>query len=112
MSADVPLGEYVEVTQTNAAQDETPRRRGADGALGNSTSGTDTGLRRRAGDVVAVPPMPARVLRPAQAESWQASSFDLLSGCRTRDVSDTIPDNVFDELFGDAHPDILDRREG
>jgi hypothetical protein len=48
--------------------------------------------------------MPTKVLKPAQAEGWQASSFDLLTGCRTRDVTDTIPDNVFDELFGKPDP--------
>ncbi len=40
-----------------------------------------------------------RVLRPAQVESWQSSSFDLLTGLMVRDVSDTIPGQVFDELF-------------
>ena len=103
MSADVPLGEYVEV-DAGDAHAETPRRRASDGAS-NHPTGQDTGLRRRAEDVVAVPPMPNKVLRPAQAENWQSSSFDLLVGCRTRDVTDTIPDNVFDELFGDAGSD-------
>ena len=40
-----------------------------------------------------------KVLRPAQVESWRESSFDLLKGCRVRDVTDTIPGDVFDELF-------------
>ena len=107
MSADAPLGEYVEVapeTQSRDVQGEGLRRRMTDGIIGPSTvNRVDSGLRRRAEDVVAVPPMPTKILRPAQADSWQSSSFDLLVGCRTRDVTDTIPDNVFDELFGDAH---------
>ena len=42
----------------------------------------------------------AKVLRPAQVESWQESSFDLLTGCVVRDVTDTIPGKIYDELFG------------
>ena len=41
----------------------------------------------------------ARVLRPAQVESWQSSSFDLSTGCSVREVTDTIPGDLFDELF-------------
>ena len=109
MSADMPLGEYVEVAptaSTNDVQPGAPRRRATDANSGGTTttSGVDPGLRRRAEDVLATPPMPTKVLKPAQAESWQSSSFDLLSGCRIRDVTDTIPDNVFDELFGG--PDV------
>jgi hypothetical protein len=51
------------------------------------------------------PPARARVLRPAQVESWQASSFDLLTGCVVRDVTDTIPGKIFDELFSPGEPD-------
>ena len=54
-----------------------------------------------------IPPVArARVLKPAQVESWQSSSFDLLTGCIVRDVTDTIPGNVYDELFGprEEHP--------
>ena len=104
MSADMPLGEYLEVAPTSVTSDgktDTPRRRATDTGSGPSTlSAGDNGQRRRHEDTVEVPPVPTKVLRPAQVESWQSSSFDLLSGCRTRDVTDTIPDNVFDELFG------------
>ena len=48
----------------------------------------------------------ARVLKPAQVESWRASSYDLLTGCTVRDVTDTIPGEIFDELF---EPDPLRR---
>jgi len=47
-----------------------------------------------------------KVLRPAQVESWQSSSFDLLTGLVVRDVSDTIPGQVFDELFPHGRPVI------
>lgn len=45
------------------------------------------------------PSMKTWVLRPAQVESWQSSSFDLSSGCTVREVTDTIPGELFDELF-------------
>ena len=43
-------------------------------------------------------------LRPrlpdASAEAnWQSSTYDLLSGLTVRDVTDTIPGDIFDELF-------------
>lgn len=47
-----------------------------------------------------------RVLRPAQVDSWQSSSFDLLSGLQVRDVTDTIPGCVFEELFKDKRTDV------
>ena len=53
---------------------------------------------------VAELPLPAlakaKVLKPAQVESWQQSSFDLLTGCVARDVTDTIPGKIYEELFG------------
>ena len=102
MSADMPLGEYVEVAPvTSDGKPDTPRRRATDtGGSSSTPSAGDNGQRRRCEDTAEVAPMPSRVLNPAHVESWQSSSFDLLSGCRTRDVTDTIPDNVFDELFG------------
>ena len=55
------------------------------------------------------PPSAARatVLRPAQLESWQASSFDLLTGCVVRDVTDTIPGKIYEELFGRSEEPLL-----
>ena len=46
----------------------------------------------------------AKVLDPAKVPSWQASSWDLMTGLKVRDVSDTIPDRIFDELFGSQRP--------
>lgn len=105
MSAGMPQGEYVEVappaTRPGDGGPETHRRRSTDsGALVPPGLG-DTGLRRRHEDAAADTASTPRMLRPPHAENWQASSFDLLEGCRTRDVTDTIPDNVFDELFGE-----------
>jgi hypothetical protein len=59
--------------------------------------------------------MRARVLRPAQVENWQSSSFDLFTGCTVREVTDTIPGELFDELFkpgpSETAPPRLKRRE-
>ena len=48
-----------------------------------------------------------KILRPAQVESWQSSSFDLMTGCKVRDVTDTIPGSVFDELFNPSQTDFF-----
>ena len=61
----------------------------------------------------SLPPMRTRVLKPAQVESWQSSSFDLITGCSVREVTDTIPGELFDELFGPsgaATPETRRRR--
>ena len=49
-------------------------------------------------------PCKAKVLKPAQVESWQSSSFDLLSGLQVRDLSETMPGRLFDELFKGRPP--------
>jgi hypothetical protein len=49
----------------------------------------------------------AKVLKPAQVESWQASSFDLLTGCIVRDVTVTIPGKIYEELFGRSEEPLL-----
>ena len=59
-----------------------------------------------------LPPVPrARVLNPGQVPSWRASSYDLLTGCTVRDVTDTIPGEIFDELFrSNSTPRMVRRR--
>ncbi|MEO7335893.1 MAG: hypothetical protein ABIV63_04845 [Caldimonas sp.] len=46
-------------------------------------------------------PMLVRVLKPAHAPTWRSSSHDLLTGLIVRDVTETIPDGLFDNLFFD-----------
>jgi hypothetical protein len=41
----------------------------------------------------------AKVLHPARVPSFRASSHDLLTGATVSDVTDTIPGDLFDELF-------------
>ena len=43
--------------------------------------------------------MRARGPDPAGEANWQSSSYDLLTGLTVRDVTDTIPGNIFDEVF-------------
>ena len=137
MTADSPLGEYLELVPKEAQGDvpappkrifhpETPTTHKAveltqTGTDKPSASSQITGISQTAvsrqvsaprghtpGVAVAVGSK-VKVLRPAQVESWQSSSFDLLTGLVVRDVSDTIPGQVFDELFrhgptGHPHP--------
>lgn len=44
----------------------------------------------------ANPPM---VLTPARVPSWRSSSYDLAVGLKVRDITDTIPGDLFDQLF-------------
>ena len=46
----------------------------------------------------------ARVLDPSKAPTWESSSYDLLTGCTVRDVTDTIPGRIFDEVFREGRP--------
>ena len=71
MSAEVPEGGFM---------DSVPS--------GSATSSTD-------GQVIPA----AKVLHPAQVRSWRASSHDLLTGATVSEVTDTIPGDLFDELF-------------
>ena len=43
-----------------------------------------------------------KVLTPARVASWRASSHDLLTGATVSEVDDTIPGDLFDELFKDS----------
>ena len=46
----------------------------------------------------------ARVLDPGKAPTWESSSYDLLTGLTVRDVTDTIPGRIFDEVFREGQP--------
>jgi len=35
----------------------------------------------------------------ARADTWTASSFDLFNGCDVSEISDTVPGDLFEELF-------------
>jgi hypothetical protein len=52
-----------------------------------------------AGERSEAPAARAKVLNPGQVPNWRASSYDLLTGLTVHDVTDTIPGEIFDELF-------------
>ena len=90
------------ITSVHNADISTPVQPGA--AVGSKTAHetprhSAPGAQRPVSNAHEASPLKLRVLRPAQVESWQSSSFDLLSGLQVRDVTDTIPGCVFDELF-------------
>ena len=43
----------------------------------------------------------ARLLAPAKVPSWRASSHDLATGLTVADFTDTVPGELYDQLFGD-----------
>jgi len=133
MTADAPSGEYLDLvpkeppsTKQPASkrlvpQEASPAHKMASPSSGQAAStpektsqpgGALPALQKRpATDELLAEVMSAaakaKVLRPAQVESWQASSFDLMTGCKVRDVTDTIPGNVFDELFNPSQTDFF-----
>jgi len=68
------------------------------GGFVDSTSGSPVPA-DAAASAAAAALIPSRVLTPARVPSWHASSHDLLSGATASDVTDTIPGELFDELF-------------
>ena len=50
------------------------------------------------------------MLNPAKVPSWRASSYDLMTGLTVSDVTDTIPGEIFDELFNSESDDVNGRR--
>ena len=41
-----------------------------------------------------------RMLTPPRPPSWRASSYDLMTGATVTEMEDTIPGDLFDQLFG------------
>jgi len=64
-----------------------------------SVSATTPTSREAPAESTDAPAVRTRVLNPGKVPSWRASSYDLLTGCTVRDVTDTIPGEIFDELF-------------
>src|SRR5215217_3931528 len=111
MTSDSPEGEYLELLPKAASVAGAEPRARAESSITASplmTMSRVGGLQSTAPGAVSASqetcrntpaPTRAKVLRPAQVENWQSSSFDLLSGLQVHDVSDTIPGRVFEELF-------------
>ena len=124
MTSDSPAGEYLELVpkDTSATGSESRTR-----VEFSSTAGSPVTTQRVPGhqatplagvsthqdtcrDTPTKALAKAKVLRPAQVESWQSSSFDLMSGLQVRDVSDTIPGRVFEELFKTIPATVFTKR--
>ena len=124
MTSESPLGEYLELvpratslagpewakehagassleTHSASAQPLQPAAAVGPNKVHDSHRASASAAQHPAPSAHEASPLKLRVLRPAQVESWQSSSFDLLSGLQVRDVTDTIPGCVFDELFKD-----------
>jgi len=91
MTADAPQGEVLELVPKPTPAEAAAVRKAEAAAV-----------RKAAAEVPGE--AQAKVLDPAKVPSWQASSWDLMTGLKVRDVSDTIPDRIFDELFGSQRP--------
>jgi len=78
MTAEAPMGEILELVPEAEPKAPTKEWPGVAAALDE--------LRTRLPD-------------PAAETNWQSSSYDLLSGLTVRDVTDTIPGRIFDEVF-------------
>jgi len=79
MTAEAPMGEILELLPD--AEPKTPAR-----DWPTTTAASLDDLRPRLPD-------------PAAEPNWQSSSYDLLTGLTVRDVTDTIPGKIFDEVF-------------
>ena len=124
MTSDSPLGEYLELVPKRAYApnaDSRDENRAAPRAAAKPSEASSfqhsagprsaaVCTRDHAVDVATADRPKVKVLRPAQVESWQSSSFDLMSGLQVRDVSDTIPGRVFDELFKTIPATVFTKR--
>jgi hypothetical protein len=53
-----------------------------------------------------LPPEPAKKDPDVSSGRWTRSSFDLLSGVEVDDSPNTVPDELFDELFPSKPPPL------
>jgi hypothetical protein len=123
MTPDSPLGEYLELIpkEADASDSQSQGKIGhpavpvkssaAPGIQATPNAGASMTSREPRVDLSPTAAhAKVKVLRPAQVESWQLSSFDLLSGLQVRDVTDTIPRRVFDELFRTIPATVFTKR--
>ena len=98
MTPDAPQGEFVEVGSSPADVPEPPviKRTFHPETRASSRTGA---IEAPVADAAMAGEAAVRVLNPAKVPSWRASSYDLLTGLTVRDVTDTIPGAIFDELF-------------
>jgi hypothetical protein len=112
MTTDAPQGEFIDLTEPV----DTPqplvikrtfhpeKRVFAKGVSAEALPAPVDSTGERPGDSTI------RVLNPAKVPSWRASSYDLMTGLTVSDVTDTIPGEIFDELFNSESDDVNGRR--
>jgi hypothetical protein len=125
MTSDSPLGEYLELApkrayaphadsrEENRATPRAPAKPAEASTLQHNNGGprpTAACNGTHSVDAATADRPKLKVLRPAQVENWQSSSFDLMSGLQVRDVSETIPGRVFDELFKTIPATVFTKR--
>lgn len=110
MTSDSPQGEFVDV---GSGPIEAPEPRVVKRTFHPEVRTTAAKVDPPVAEGAASGEAAVRVLNPAKVPSWRASSYDLLTGLTVRDVTDTIPGAIFDELFkpvSDDDADFLKRR--
>ena len=99
MTSEAPQGEFVEPAlrpaETTARNAVNKRWYQAEIRLSSRPAEDATAAAEPSGDERA------RLLAPAKVPSWQASSHDLVSGLTVADFTDTVPGELYDQLFGD-----------
>jgi len=105
MTTDSPQGEFVDVAggPTEAAEPKVVKR-----TFHPEVRTTAARTELPVPDSTPSSEAAVRVLNPAKVPSWRASSYDLLTGLTVRDVTDTIPGAIFDELFKPVEDDGAD----
>ena len=98
MTTDAPQGEILDVGGKPAEAPEAASREADVSSRDAGEVGPERADGRDPIDAAAADAA-VRVLNPAKVPSWRASSYDLLTGLTVRDVTDTIPGAIFDELF-------------
>lgn len=112
MTTDAPQGEFIDLTEgvVDVPEPRTIKRTfhpETRASANRAASETPVTPRDSAGERPLDPAV--RVLNPAKVPSWRASSYDLMTGLTVRDVTDTIPGEIFDELFNAASDDDAKR---
>ena len=99
MTTDSPQGEFFDVGTSPPEAPEPVVVKRTFHPETRTVSGRAASIDAPAGDGGLGSEAAVRVLNPAKVPSWRASSYDLLTGLTVRDVTDTIPGAIFDELF-------------
>lgn len=113
MTTDAPQGEFIDLDVSAPHVPEPPvikRTFHPETRASSSRGASEAPVPMRDAGADRQPDSAVRVLNPAKVPSWRASSYDLMTGLTVRDVTDTIPGEIFDEFFKPETPDDAGRR--